>query len=372
MSASDKRPAILVVDDVPANIRILADFLGEDHDIHVATRGAEAIDIARRVLPDIILLDVVMPEVDGYAVCRRLKADPATRDIPVIFVTARFAPEDEAHGLSLGAVDYIVKPASRAVVRARVKNHLELRSAREALARQNEELKEAARLREDVDRIMRHDLKGPLTGIIGLPQLILDEGGLSEGQELYVRLIEESGFKMLSMINLSLGLFRMERGTYSLQAEPVDIVGMLQRLFLEFSPLCAAKKLTVALSRDGCEVAVGETVEVVGERLLLYTMFANCLKNALEASPRGGEVLIDLRQGDLVTVAMTNQGVVPLGIRERFFGKYVTEGKNDGTGLGAYSTRLIAETHGGKAAMATSDEAGTTTLTLALPCVPAS
>jgi len=367
MTESDKRPAVLIVDDVPANIRVLAEFLSQDYDIHVATRGDDALDIARRAAPDLILLDVVMPGMDGYAVCRILKADPATCGIPVVFVTARFAPEDEAHGLSLGAVDYIVKPASRAVVRARVKNHLELRAAREALARQNEALLEAAQLREDVDRIMRHDLKAPLTGIIGLPQLILDEGGLNETQELFVRLIEENGLKMLSMINLSLDLFKMERGTYLLQAESVDIVAIVQRLFVELSSLSAIKHAAFVLTCDGRPVGPGETIRVFGERLLLYTMLANCLKNALEASPEGGVIRVGVCLGDAVAVSLTNQGVVPPGIRERFFEKYATEGKTGGTGLGAYSARLIAETHGGSASMTTSDEADTTTVTLMLP-----
>ncbi|MHC1712178.1 MAG: response regulator [Solidesulfovibrio sp.] len=367
MSDDVKRPSVLIVDDVPANIRILADFLRDGHDIHVATRGGDALDLARQLLPDIILLDVVMPDMDGYAVCRRLKADPAVRDIPVIFVTARFAPEDEAHGLSLGAVDYIVKPVSRAVVRERVKNHLELRAAREELARQNEALKEAAKLREDVDHIMRHDLKAPLTGIIGLPQLILDEGGLNDNQAMFVRLIEENGLKMLSMINLSLDLFKMERGVYVLRPEPVDLAAMARRLFTELFSLTAPRHLSCALTLEGRPAEILDTVMVSGERLLLYTMLANCVKNALEASPEGGLVTVDLRPGEQMVIAITNKGVVPVDIREVFFQKYTTEGKVGGTGLGAYSARLIVETHGGAVFMETSDAMETTTVTIKLP-----
>lgn len=362
-----QRPSVLIVDDVPANIRVLAHCLRDDHDIHVAACGADALKLAREVLPDIILLDVVMPDLDGYAVCRRLKADPGTADIPIIFVTARYAPEDEAHGLRLGAVDYIVKPASPAVVQARVKNHLELRAAREALARQNEELLEAAKLREDVDRIMRHDLKAPLTGIIGLPQIILDEGGLTDTQALFVRLIEENGYKMLSMINLSLDLFKIERGTYRLSPEPVDLIGLARRMFMEFVSLAGPRKLSCRLTVDGREPDPDAVALVSGERLLLYTMLANCLRNALEASPEGGQVVVDVRPGEPTAVVVSNPGAVPWGVRERFFEKYVTEGKIGGTGLGAYSARLIAETHGGTVAMETSDVTGQTTVVLSLP-----
>ncbi|HCR12700.1 MAG TPA: hybrid sensor histidine kinase/response regulator [Solidesulfovibrio sp.] len=367
MSDEARRPSVLIVDDVPANIRVLVDFLREGHDLHVATSGADALELAARLVPDIILLDVVMPDMDGYEVCRRLKADAALACIPVIFVTARFAPEDEALGLSLGAVDYIVKPASRAVVRARVKNHLELRRARESLARQNAALTEAAKLREDVDHIMRHDLKAPLTGIIGLPPVILEEGGLSDQQALFLKLIEENGFKMLSMINLSLDLFKMERGTYVLRAEPVDAAAVARRLFVELAALAVYRRNAFVLTVDGRPDTGAEPVVICVEKLLFYTMLANCLRNALEASPDDAAVSVDLRSGNPALVVVANHGVVPPDIRSRFFGKFATSGKRGGTGLGAYSTRLMAETHGGFARMETSDETGMTTVTLALP-----
>lgn len=360
-------PSVLIVDDVPANIRILAEYLREGHGIHGATRGAQALDLARRLSPDVILLDVMMPDMDGYEVCRRLKAEPATGDIPVIFVTGKFAPEDEAYGLAMGAVDYIVKPASRAVVRARVKNHLELRAARQTLARQNEALREAARLREDVEHIMRHDLKAPLTGIIGLPQIIRDEGGLTDSQAMFLRLIEENGLKMLSMINLSMDLFKMERGTYVPRPEPVDMAAMVRRLFAELASLAGGRRLSFALTLDGKPAGPTDTAMVSGERLLLYSMLANCLKNAVEASPAGETVTVDVRPGDPALVGIVNRGVVPPGLRGRFFQKFATEGKVGGTGLGAYSARLIAETHGGGARMETSDATDTTTVTFVLP-----
>ncbi|WP_029457328.1 hybrid sensor histidine kinase/response regulator [Solidesulfovibrio alcoholivorans] len=367
MSEDARRPSVLIVDDVPANIRVLVDFLREGHDLHVATSGAGALELAARLAPDIILLDVVMPDMDGYEACRRLKADEALAGIPVIFVTACFAPEDEAFGLSLGAVDYIVKPASRAVVRARVKNHLELRRARESLARQNAVLTEAAKLREDVDHIMRHDLKAPLTGIIGLPPLILEEGGLSDQQTLFLKLIEENGFKMLSMINLSLDLFKMERGAYVLCAEPVDAAAVARRLFVELATLAGYRRNAFVLTVDGRRDDGATPVVICVEKLLFYTMLANCLKNALEASPGDAAVSVDLRQGNPALVVIANHGVVPRDIRSRFFGKFATSGKKGGTGLGAYSTRLMAETHGGFVRMETSDETGMTVITVALP-----
>ena len=111
---------ILIVDDTPANIKILTELLRKDYLLSVATSGADALEIARsKDRPDLVLLDIMMPEMDGYEVCRRLKADPAMRDVPVIFVTAMSEVDDETKGFSLGAVDYITKPFRPPIVQAR-------------------------------------------------------------------------------------------------------------------------------------------------------------------------------------------------------------------------------------------------------------
>jgi phosphoserine phosphatase RsbU/P len=128
---------ILVVDDTPLNISVIAGTLKDTYRTKVATSGAKALAItAGDEKPDLILLDVMMPEMDGYEVCRRLKADPMTREIPVIFLTAQTEAEDETRGFQVGAVDYIHKPFSAAVVKARVHTHVVLRETREKLARQ--------------------------------------------------------------------------------------------------------------------------------------------------------------------------------------------------------------------------------------------
>lgn len=121
-------PSILIVDDMPANLQLLAEALNPDYRIRVANQGSKALDIARsETPPDLILLDIMMPDLDGYQVCQQLKNDERTSTIPVIFVTAKSSVDDEAYGLSLGAVDYITKPFHLPVVRARVKTHVNLK-----------------------------------------------------------------------------------------------------------------------------------------------------------------------------------------------------------------------------------------------------
>jgi serine phosphatase RsbU (regulator of sigma subunit) len=138
MTDQVEKKAVLVVDDTPTNIQVLMETLKDDYRIIAAVSGKRALQLAASdPPPDIILLDVMMPEMDGYEVCAGLKADAETRDIPIIFITAKSETQDETKGLALGAVDYITKPISPPVVQARVKNHLELKQAREILKNQN-------------------------------------------------------------------------------------------------------------------------------------------------------------------------------------------------------------------------------------------
>ncbi|CAK0754724.1 two-component system, chemotaxis family, response regulator WspR [Azospirillaceae bacterium] len=130
---AENRSMILIVDDTPANIEVLSEILGVDYEILFATGGVDGLDLAWSEKPDIILLDIMMPEMDGYEVCARLKADMRTADTPVIFITAMAQEEDEAKGLGVGAIDYITKPISPAIVKARVRNHLELKRYRDFL-----------------------------------------------------------------------------------------------------------------------------------------------------------------------------------------------------------------------------------------------
>lgn len=132
MATGPEKPTILIVDDVPDNITILTNILAE-YNLKAANNGAKALEIASRFRPDIILLDIMMPEMDGYTVCTRLKRDLHTKNIPVIFITAMDEVTDEARGFELGAVDYITKPVSPPVVRARVKTHLNLYDQNKAL-----------------------------------------------------------------------------------------------------------------------------------------------------------------------------------------------------------------------------------------------
>lgn len=349
--AQHQRPKILIVDDAAVNIDILSEFLADHCDVLVAADGPSALATVASSPPDLILLDIVMPGMDGFEVCRRLKDDEKTADIPIIFITALDDVTAETRGLALGAIDFIAKPFNPAVVRARVGNHLALR--------------EAARLKEDVERIMRHDLKSPLTTVVSLPRLLLMDGNLDEGQRDMLRRIEDAGYTLMAMVNLSTALFRMERGNYELRPEGMDLAAVARKVLAGFAETADMRRIGLKLLVDGRESDAPFPWH--GEELLCHSMLANLVDNALDASPRGGEVrvLVAGRSEGGVRVDVVNEGEVPPELGERFFEKYATAGKARGTGLGTYSARLIARAHGGDITMRS--RGGTVAVSVALP-----
>lgn len=140
MNEQQNRPVVLIVDDTAENITLISSLLGDHYKSKVAVSGAKALQIAINDPPDLILLDIMMPGMDGYAVCEALKKNPATREVPVIFLTAKAQVEDEAKGFELGAVDYITKPVSPPLLIARINTHISLQQARKSLTTQNEQL----------------------------------------------------------------------------------------------------------------------------------------------------------------------------------------------------------------------------------------
>ncbi len=353
---------VLLVDDVKTNVDILARTLKKMYKLSVAFDGESALQSIKSDPPDQILLDIMMPGMDGYEVCRRLKNAPETEDIPVLFVTAKDESSDKAAGFEIGAVDYITKPFDVLEVKARVKTHLTLRRALQRVKAQNADLIDATALREDVERISRHDLKTPLNALVGLPEIIAQEGNLNLHQIQILTLIEQAGYQMIDMINRSLDLFKMERGTYEFVPEPVNLIQTVSRILEETQRLAMSTGLTVSVTIDGSPADENQVFTVEGEELLCYSLLANLLKNALEASPKDGCVTIAFESGETAVVRVHNSGAVPAKIRERFFDKYVTAGKQKGTGLGTYSARLIAETQRGTIELEASDADGTTVI----------
>ncbi len=362
LAAAQQQALLLLVDDMPDNLQVLECGLMNDYRLVVARHGERALHLAAEKRPDLILLDVMMPELDGFEVCGRLKQNPETADIPVIFLTALNDENSEKRGLELGAVDYIHKPFNMALVRTRVATHLQASQARQALRAHALGLEQAAKLRDEVDRVLRHDLKAPLSPIIGFVDLMIDDDNLTEEQHENLQLIRDSGHKMLGMIHRSLDIYKMETKRYHYNPVPSNLHQIVQSVVSSMRIL--AKQMEVGLEFD-CDASADAPFPV--EEMLLHMMLYNLVQNAIEASSPGDVVKLHLTRDDAqVTLTIHNPAVVPDSIRDRFFEKYATSGKRQGTGLGTYSAHLMAETMGGTLTMTSSTEAGTQ-LTLVLP-----
>jgi two-component system, sensor histidine kinase and response regulator len=375
MEAQIDKPLALVVDDEPINVKLIGKTISTYCTVKVATNGRKALESAFSAPhPDLILLDIMMPEMNGYDVCKKLKEAPETKNIPIIFLTALSGEEDEARGFELGAVDYIVKPFNPLIVKARVKTQLQLKTQHDQLKlqhnqlkSQHEQLKKASELRADVERITRHDLKSPLNGVIGFSSILKNSENLDDEELEMTQIIEDSGYRMLNMINLSLNLYQMEQGTYKLNAEPINILSVIKKITTVQAKLMADNNLDLKIFVNNEELTQTSIFMLRAEELLCYTMFANIFKNAIEASPKKSTITIHINnESDQGKIVIHNQGAVPQEIKEIFFNKYATSGKTGGTGLGTYSARLIARTQNGDIAMSSSVEGGTT-ITVYLP-----
>jgi len=233
------------------------------------------------------------------------------------------------------------------------------------LERQNEALKENVRLREEVERIGRHDIKTPLNSIVAVPRLLREERRLGPEADELLGIVERAGYRILSMVNLSLDLHKMEQGSYTLRPDAVDLVDLMDKVSADVRIHAASKGVRL-------KVDVGAAPYAWAEELLCYSMLANLLKNAVEASPEDGVVSVAAHAAadGAVELRIHNRGVVPESIRSHFFQKYATLGKASGTGLGTYSARLMARVQDGDIRLETSEEEGTT-LVIRLRAAPA-
>src|SRR5258706_1512357 len=272
----------------------------------------------------------------------------------------------DAHGERVGVVIANIDTTDRFILEQTLATQ-----ARQLEAR-NEALKENVRLREEVDRIGRHDLKTPLNSILAVPRLLREGRALSREELDLINIVERAGYRILNMVNLSLDLFKMEAGTYRFNPQPVDLMDVMGKVMVDVVDHAESKNVTLKTIVDGKASTVQTPVYAWGDELLCYSMLGNLVKNAIEAAPEGGCVSISLEgPRDVVMLRIHNPGAVPESIRDHFFEKYASAGKPESTGLGTYSARLMARTQGGDISMRTSQEAGTT-IAIWLRAAPAS
>jgi CheY-like chemotaxis protein len=360
------RPTILVVDDTADNLLLVSHLFNDSYRVRIAHNGEKALHICQsNDPPDLVLLDIMMPDMDGFEVARLMREHPTSGSIPIIFITAMTGEAERHRGMELGAVDFVTKPIDPDALKLRVRNFMRYVELHKQLQANYDGMLELARLREQVENITRHDLKGPLAGVIGLVQTLAYDSSLNADQIEQLRMVEDSALQVLDMINLSSELFKIETGRFKLEARPVKIGDILKRIVEISQTTFTEKHLIISFDTD---VPAGEELpQALGDTMFCYSLFQNLIKNACEAAPDNSLVSVSLNNESPLNIVIQNRGAIPAEIRDQFFGKFVTYGKQGGTGLGAYSAKMLTEAQNGSIALDVFDEGNQTTITVTLP-----
>ncbi len=343
---------ILVVDDVEYNRRILDGLLRQHggYDILQVADGLEALAIARQTRLDLVLLDINMPNLDGFETCIQLKADSRTRPVPVIFVSSSDESLDKVRAFGVGGIDYVTKPLHIPEVLARVNSHVALyRQQRELEVLRQEQIRYLESIAEIKDKFMRgvsHDLKNPLGIIIGAVET-LRESPLTEEQVQLVDIIERKAGFMLAIISDLLDIARIEAG-YAPNRAPISLHLLVQEALVGFDLLAERKQinLLVQLPANDTEVNV--------ERHALCRVIANLVANALKYTAEGGTVALEAStEDDHLSIIVRDNGFgIPEEALPHLFEKFYrvpqpNHAEEEGTGLGLAIAKAIVEQHDG-------------------------
>ncbi len=354
-------PNILVVDDTPENLTLLVGMLKEQgYRVRPVPSGALALQAAAAEPPDIILLDISMPEMDGYEVCKRLKADPRLKDIPVLFLTARTDIEDKVRSFEVGGVDYVTKPFQFQEVDARVKTHLELRRQKREIERNYEKLAELLALRDSLVHMLVHDLRSPLSALVGFLGFLKDaEEKFDPDQREDIEESLKAAKRIILMVNGVLDVNKLEAGKMTIHPVSCDVLGLGREV------VASLESLT-----EGRTLAFSPTGELNGwlDRGLLFRVLQNLIANALKFAPKtGGRVELHIKStGDGTRFEVVDNGPgVPAEYQDRIFEKF---GQVEGggrsrmfsTGLGLTFCKMAVEAHGGRIGMVSKDGKGST------------
>jgi len=350
---------ILVADDVPANVELLFDQLQSlGYRTVSAFDGPSAVAACFEHNPDLCILDVGMPPGDlgvdskstGFEVCRRIKRDPRTSRIPVIFVTALNDTGDRVRGIEAGGDDFLTKPHNRLVLSARVRSLLKLKAATDALETSYRQLRELEKVRDDLMKMIVHDLKTPLTSVLATLELLGDGdfGALTVKQKGAVGDAEAKAEDLLALIEDILEVARIEEAAVTLSPEPIAPAALLAELLYEWAHRFHQEGTSASVHVDD------DTPVFHADKPLLKRVFSNLIQNAVTHSSRPIELVMSARRtGDaiLFTVADTGPGIPP-EYHELIFRKFgqVASGtapRVRSSGLGLTFCKLVVDLHGG-------------------------
>ncbi|MCJ7524681.1 MAG: hybrid sensor histidine kinase/response regulator [Candidatus Aminicenantes bacterium] len=346
---SVKPATIMVVDDTPANLKLLQEMLqAQGYRVLAFANGKMALNAAAKSPPDLILLDINMPEMNGFEVCERLKADAALKEIPVLFISALTETTDKVKAFSVGGLDYVTKPFQFEEVHARVQTHLELRRQRRELQEAYDKLQDLESLRDSLVHMIVHDMRSPLTIILGNLELARAQP-LPQDAAGYIANAVSSTRTLLEMISSLLDVNKMEAGQMTLEFSTVDMKVLLSETIRLVEPLKGQRALTLTSPEDMEALAC--------DLRLIRRVVQNLIGNALKFTDKQKGIIavsIESAAGGKVRVAVADNGPgIPLEYRERIFDKFCQvaarkQGQMYSTGLGLTFCKLAVEAHGGR------------------------
>lgn len=332
--------SVLVVDDTTENLRLLVSILQpQGYEVRPVTSGMQALSAAERDPPDLVLLDVNMPEMSGYDLCLAFKARPELREIPIIFLTALGDIADKMKAFSVGGVDFISKPFHLEEVQARVKTHLELRQS-------YQKLRQLEQLRDDLVHMVVHDMRSPLTVLAGRLAFLQEEAPKLSEEGAEDLLAAMSGANALArMANDLLDVSRLEDGKLPLQPAPQDLTLLAAQVQSSLRGLERGRVI---------ELEGTAPVRVTCDSELVRRVLENLVGNAIKHTPPNSAVQIRLEvNAERARVSVCDQGPgVPLEARARIFEKFGAVAarrarEHHSCGLGLAFCKLAIEAHGG-------------------------
>ncbi len=349
---------VLIVDDIPENLTVLSNILYQEQiEISVAIDGKQALKSINIDKPDLILLDISMPEMDGFQVCEKLKQDPETKEIPIIFLTAKVQPEDVVKGFKIGAVDYITKPFNPQELISRVDTHLKLKHSQDIITKQNQhikkqnkELKELNATKDKFFSIIAHDLKSPFNTLVGFSQLLVDNFEKYEVKKVkkFIHLIYQSSLKGFTLLENLLNWSRAQTNRIKQKPQNIDLFRIIDENITLLSSNAHSKKIEIINNVEP------DTFAYADENMIT-TVVRNLLSNALKFTKKEGWIKIWTEEQDQETkVCIQDTGVgMDKETKEKLFkiDEHVsTKGtaNEEGSGLGLILCREFVEKNNGK------------------------
>jgi K+-sensing histidine kinase KdpD len=350
MKTGRRQANIMIVDDMPANLQLLVHFLrNEGYKVRPVTSGAAALELAQHIRPDLVLMDVSMPEMDGYETCRRMKENPELREVPIVFLSAMGDLLDKVRAFEVGGVDYITKPFHMEEVRIRIETHLRLAELREDMQEKCRQLEASEQMKASLVHLLIHDMRTPLSSI----SASLDLAGLAESlagdapARHHLAEAKDSIGVLEQMIADILDVYKMESGGRLVKLSPAPISGIVADAVRGIGGLMKHHRLAYTLPPP--------ELLVLCDPGLTTRVLVNFFNHSVKHAPRDSVIRLQtVDEGDSIRVSVMDQSQgVPPEMHDRLFEKFGRlEGeanpKKTSIGLGLVFNRMVVEAQGGE------------------------